>query len=52
MGDFIPSAWTGGVIFGSMSSGATSWLVGVNPSTLSVSRLSPDASNVGIVGTI
>ena len=52
MGDFVPSAWAGGVIFGSVTSasGADSWLVGVNPSTLSVTRLSPDTANTGIVG--
>ena len=54
MGDFVPSAWSGGVIFGSITStsGASSWLVGVNPSTMTVSRLSPDGSNVGIIGVM
>jgi len=54
MGDFVPSAWSGGVIFGSItsSSGTSSWLVGVNPSTMTVSRLSPDGSNVGIIGVM
>jgi hypothetical protein len=52
MGDFVPSAWADGVIFGSVTSasGASSWLVSVNPNTMSVTRLSPDGSNVGIIG--
>jgi hypothetical protein len=50
MGDFVPSAWSDGVIFGSVTSGANSWLVGVNPNTMSVTRLSPAGSDVGIVG--
>lgn len=54
MGDFVPSAWSGGVIFGSITSadGASSWLVGVNPSTMAVSRLSPNGSDVGIIGVM
>jgi hypothetical protein len=52
MGDFVPSAWAGGVIFGSVTStsGASSWLVGVNPNTMSVTRLSPAGSDVRIIG--
>ena len=52
MGDFVPSAWAGGVIFGSITSAdyTKSWLVGVNPSTMTVTRLSPDGSDVAIVG--
>ncbi|MFZ0180569.1 MAG: hypothetical protein WAL84_11970 [Candidatus Dormiibacterota bacterium] len=54
MGDFVPSAWSGGVIFGSVTSasGANSWLVGVNPNTMSVTRLTPNGSNVGIIGIL
>jgi hypothetical protein len=54
MGDFVPSAWSGGVIFGSITSadGASSWLVGVNPSTMTVSRLSPNGSDVRIIGVM
>jgi hypothetical protein len=52
MGDFVPSAWSGGVIFGSVTSasGASSWLVGVNPNTMSVTQLSPAGSDVRIIG--
>jgi hypothetical protein len=50
MGDFVPSAWAGGVIFGSVTSGTASWLVGVNPSTLTVSRLTQNGPTAGIVG--
>jgi hypothetical protein len=54
MGDFVPSAWAGGVIFGSITSAdyASSWLVAVNPSTMTVSRLSPNGSDVRIIGVM
>ncbi len=52
MGDFVPSAWADGVIFGSVTSGANSWLVGVNPNTMSVTRLTPNGASAGIVGIL
>ena len=50
MGDFVPSAWSGGLIYGSITAGNDSWLVGVDPATLSVTRLTPNGVNDGIVG--
>jgi hypothetical protein len=54
MGDFVPSAWSGGVILGSMTSdsGYDSWLLAVNPVTLSVTRLTPNGYDAGIVGVM
>jgi hypothetical protein len=52
MGDFVPSAWAGGLIYGTITSanGNSSWLVGVDPSTLAVTRLTPNGDWAGIVG--
>jgi hypothetical protein len=53
LGDFTPSAWSpGGLIYGSVTNatGTDTWLVAVNPSTLSVTRLTPNGADGGIVG--
>jgi hypothetical protein len=52
MGDFVPSAWAGGLIYGTVTSanGNSSWLVGVDPTTLAVTRLTPNGDWAGIVG--
>jgi hypothetical protein len=54
MGDFVPSAWAGGLIYGSVTSTdyTTSWLVAVNPTTLAVTKLTPSGGAVGIVGVM
>ena len=52
MGDFVPSAWAGGLIYGTVTNadGSASWLVGVNPTTLAVTRLTPNGDWAGIIG--
>jgi hypothetical protein len=51
LGDFTPSAWSpGGLIYGSVTNGTDTWLVAVNPATLSVTRLTPSGASGGIVG--
>ena len=50
MGDFVPAAWSGGLIYGSVTAGAETRLVAVNPVTLSVTRLTPDGSGDAIIG--
>jgi hypothetical protein len=54
MGDFVPSAWAGGLIYGTLSndSAGAAWLVSVNPTTLAVTRLTPNGDSPGIVGVI
>jgi hypothetical protein len=54
MGDFVPSAWAGGLIYGTVTNDGTgaSYLVGVNPTTLAVTRLTPNGAWAGIVGII
>jgi hypothetical protein len=50
MGDFVPSAWSGGLIYGSVSNATDSWLVGVNPTTLAVTPLTAPSPEAGLVG--
>ncbi len=51
VGDFAPAAWAAnGLIYGSMTAGSTTWLAAVNPTSLSVTRLTPDAPASQLVG--
>jgi hypothetical protein len=51
VGDFIPVAWApAGPIYGSLTSGAATWLAAVDPATLSVTRLTPDIPGAALVG--
>jgi hypothetical protein len=54
LGDFVPSTWAGGLIYGTVTNAdsTASWLVGVNPTTLAVTRLTPNGDWAGIIGVI
>ena len=54
MGDFAPSAWAGGLIYGTVTNadGSASWLVGVNPTTLAVTQLTPSGDTARIIGVM
>jgi hypothetical protein len=54
MGDFVASAWAGGLIYGTVTNDTTgaSYLVSVNPATLAVTQLSPSGDTAGVVGVI
>jgi hypothetical protein len=54
MGNFAPSGWSGGVIFGSISSasGDSSSLVAVNTTTFAVTRLTPSDDSAETIGVI
>jgi hypothetical protein len=54
MGNFAPSGWSGGVIFGAISSasGDTSYLVAVNTTTLAVTRLTPSDDSAATIGVM
>jgi hypothetical protein len=53
VGDFTPAAWApGGSIYGQLerNDGSDNWVVAVNPATFAVTRLTPDAQGVALVG--
>jgi hypothetical protein len=54
MGDFTAVAWAGGLIYGSVTSasGAASWIVSVNPTTLAVTQLSPSDDTAQTIGVM
>jgi len=54
MGDFVPSAWTGGLIYGTVTNDTTgaSYVVSVNPATFAITRLTPSGDTAGVVGVI
>jgi len=50
-GDFAPMAWpAGGPIFGTMTSGANTWVATVDPVTFATTRLTPAAAEAQFVG--
>jgi hypothetical protein len=54
MGDFVPAAWTGGLIYGTLTNDTTSTasVVSVNPATLAVTRLTPSEDTAGVIGVV
>jgi hypothetical protein len=54
MGDFVPSAWTGGLIYGTVTNDTTyaSYVVSVNPATLAVTRLTPSGDSASVIGVV
>jgi hypothetical protein len=54
MGNFTPTAWSGGAIFGSIASadGNTSYLVAVNPTTFAVTQLTPSGDTAQTIGVM
>ncbi len=54
MGAFVPSAWAGGLIYGTVNNAddTASWLVGVDPTTLAVTQLTPAGDSARIIGIV
>ena len=54
MGAFVPSAWAGGLIYGTVNNAddTASWLVGVDPTTLAVTQLTPAGNSARIIGIV
>ncbi len=53
LGDFSPSVWaSNGLIYGLMASGSNNWVAAVNPTTLSVTRLSPSLPGTAFIGIV
>jgi hypothetical protein len=51
VGDFTPLVWaSAGPIYGQMAAGSATWLAAVDPATLAVTRLTPDAQGAALVG--
>jgi hypothetical protein len=54
MGDFVPSAWSGGLIYGTVTNDTTgaASVVSVNPATFAITRLTPSGDTAGVIGVI
>jgi hypothetical protein len=53
VGDFAPSVWApNGLIYGLMVTGPNSWVAAVNPTTLSVTRLSLSSPGITFIGIV
>ncbi len=53
VGDFAPSFWgSNGLLYGLMASGPNSWVAAVNPTTLSVARVSPSSPGTAFIGIV
>jgi hypothetical protein len=53
VGDFAPAVWgSDGLIYGLMASGTNTWVAAVNPSTLSVTRLSASSTDTAFIGIV
>jgi len=53
VGDFTPLVWApGGPIYGQMVNASATWLAAVDPATLAVTRLTPNATGIELVGVM
>jgi hypothetical protein len=54
MGDFNPSAWAGGLIYGTITNDTTgdAYVVSVNPATLAITQLTPSGDTAGVIGVM